>query len=158
MIRLIISLFLLTCIIISGCKRNKTPEQLIVTFNDNKKTLDVLINNLKRDKALDSLFQIGPERGLPNIEVSHPDIYSMLNKTGITDASSHENAFPIRTRWYYFKTNWPNEHPIYLIFNDYDSSETTNGFYSKDEVLNETWGLGNSWKMFRFVKFRPYKQ
>jgi hypothetical protein len=88
-------------------------------------------------------------------------LYEILNEVGITEASSNKNVFPKGTMWYYFKTNWPNEYPIYLIHNAhnyYDSSEFEKGFYSKDEVSNETWGLGDRWKMFRLVKEKSMKQ
>jgi len=35
--------------------------------------------------------------------------------------------------------------------NYYDSTENLKGFYKKDKHKNETWGLGDNWKMFRFV-------
>lgn len=158
MIRLIVSLFFLTLLITYGCQNNKKPLELIETFKKNKISLDLLVYKLQNDKRLDTLFQNEPDSGLPNIKSSYPDIYAILKEVGITDASSHMNLFPKWSSSYYLKTNWVNEYPIYIIFNCYDSSETKKGFYSKDEVLNETWGLGNNWKMFRFVKFRPYKQ
>ena len=158
MTRIIIPLFVLTYLMLFGCSNNKKPTELIETFNKNKPSLDLLINKLQKDKKLDSLFQIEVDSGLPNIKSTYPDMYAIFNEVGITDASSHRNPFPKWSNWYYLKTNWLNEHSIYLIFNAYDSSETTKGFYLKDQVLNETWGLGENWKMFRFVKFRPYKQ
>jgi hypothetical protein len=154
-------IFFLIWLVLIGCNQDKTAPELIEIFNKNKKGLGLVITELQDDKSLDSLFQIGPYSGLPPIKDSYPAVYDILNKAGITDASSHKNVFPSRTNWYYFKTNWPNEYPIYLIFNahnSYDSSEFKNGFYSKDEVSNETWGLGDHWKMFRLVKEKTMKQ
>jgi hypothetical protein len=148
-------------LVLISCNQNKTTPELIETFNKNKKALGLVIDKLQNDKRLDSLFQIGPESGLPPIKNSYPLEYDILNKAGIIDASSHKNVFPVRTNWYYFKTNWPNEYPIYLIFNaynSYDSIEFEKGFYSKDEVSNETWGLGDRWKMFCLVKEKTMKQ
>ena len=150
MLRIAIS-SLLVSLIIAGCSRNKTPSELIDTFSQNKMTLDSLIKSLQNDKTLDSLFFIGPDAGIPDIRQSYPKVYDMLRKVGITDASSHKNANCKYFHWYYFKTDWPNDYPIYLIFNTCDD-ETFKGFYRKDEYLNETWGLGDNWQMFRFVK------
>jgi len=158
MTRIIIPLFILTYLMTFGCSNNIKPTELIETFNKNKPSLDLLINKLHKDKKLDSLFQIEVDSGLPNIKGTYPEIYAVLKKVGIIDASSHRNAFSKWSNWYYLKTNWLNGHSIYLIFNTYDSSETIKGFYLKDEALNETWGLGDNWKMFRFVKFKPSKQ
>ena len=157
MLRFVISLLFLY-LVVAGCHHNKTSTELFETFSQNKTNLDLLIDNFKKNKKLDTIFQIGPDSGLPDLKNSYPDIYEMIKKIGITDASSHKNVFPKNTFWYYFKTNWPNEYPIYLIFNAYDSSETKKEFYLKDEVSNETWGLGDNWKMFRLVKFKTMKQ
>lgn len=150
MIRFIISLLLSSLIVVS-CNRNKTPAELIDTFSENKETLHLLVKSLQNDKKLDSLFFIGPDSGIPDIKNSYPEAYNMLRKLGIIDASSHKNADCKKNQWYYFKTNWPNEYPIYLVFNTCDE-ETAKGFYKKDEYSNETWGLGDNWQMFRFVK------
>ncbi len=127
------------------------PAELNDTFLQNKESLNLLVKNLQDDKRLDSLFFIGPDSGIPDIKRSHPQIFELLKHAGITDASSHKNAFCNHVQWYLFKTNWPNEYPICLMFNSCDE-ETAKGFYKKDEYLNETWGLGENWKMFRFVK------
>jgi len=158
MLRSIIPLLLSICLMTASCHNNKNPVELINTFLQHKQTLDLLISDLQKDNKLDSLFQIMPDSGIPDIKNSYPQVYALIKKVGITAVSSHPNSFPKRTRWYYFKTNWPNEYPIYLIFNAYDSSETKKGFYLKDEVSNETFGLGDNWTMFRFVKVKPYKQ
>ena len=158
MLRLVTPILFLICLTTSSCHKNKSPTELIEVYNNNKVALDLIISNLQNNKKLDTVFQIAPDAGIPNIKKSDPAIYDLLNKVGITDASSHQNSFPKRTQWYYFKTNWPNRYPIYLIYNAYDSIETKKGLYEKDEVSNETWGLGDNWKMIRLVKFKPYKQ
>lgn len=158
MIRLIISIFSLTSFTLHGCSDNKKPVELIEFFNKNKIILNAVIDKLEKDKTLNNLFQIKPDSGLPDIESSYPDMYALLKEAGITDASSHKNSFPKQTYWYYLKTNWENEHPIYLFFNACDSSETIKGFYLKDELSNQTWGLGDHYKMFRFIKYKSSKQ
>jgi hypothetical protein len=158
MLRLVTPLLLFICFSIYSCQTNKSHAELIEVFNENKKALDTLISNLQNNNKLDSAFQIGPDAGIPNIKETYPAIFNLLKEVGITGAFSLPNVFPKRTEGYYFKTNWQNRDPIFLIYNAYDSIETKKGFYAKDEVLNETWGLGDNWKMFRFVKFRPYKQ
>ena len=158
MLRLVNPLLFFICLTVSGCHENKSPTELIEVFNNKKVALDILINNLQKNKKLDTIFQIAPDSGIPNIKKTYPAIHDLLKEIGITDASSHQNSFPKRTQWYYLKTNWPNKGSIYLIYNAYDSVETKKGFYVKDEVSNETWGLGDNWKMFRFIKVKPYKQ
>ncbi|HRH49941.1 MAG TPA: hypothetical protein PLP23_14390 [Panacibacter sp.] len=125
-------------------------------FYGNKIYFDSLATLLQADRKLDSLFQNGPERGIPDIEISYPKVYMLLKKLGITDASSHLQICKRCPPWYYLKTNWPSEFPIYFIYNfndsPLDSLENIKGFYKKDEYNNETWGLGDKWKMFRLVK------
>ena len=153
---LLISLLLL--FIFDSCHQNKSPEELIDTFYQNKTDLDLIIQSLQTDKKLDSLFWIGPDSGIPDIKESYPNIYSLIKKTGITDASSHNNSYPRNTSWYYLKTNWPNEYPIYLIYNAYDSTGPKKGEYLNDEGFNETWGLGDYWTLFRLKKIKSMKQ
>ena len=152
MLRFSISILLLYVgLFICGCRHSRTSEELISMFYDDEKDLDVVVKKLQTDKKLDSLFQYSGE-GLPNIKDSYSDIYTTLKRLGIKHASSHKNAFNKFTKWYYFETTWPNEYLICLVFNAHDSSESKKGYYSKDEVANETWGLGNNWSMFRWVK------
>jgi hypothetical protein len=118
----------------------------------------------KNDKLLDSTFIIGPDNGLPELSKSYPEVLRKLVELGITDASSQPNICKRCGRWYYLKTNWSTDYPIYLIYNylDYDfdphnefildTSENTKGFHKTDKNHNETWGLGEKWKMFRLVK------
>jgi hypothetical protein len=80
--------------------------------------------------------------------------YNILKIAGITGASSH--PCNKRVRWYYFKTNWPDEYPIYLIHTPCDSLKTKKGFHEKDRHTNEWWGLGDNWQIFRFVKTIDY--
>jgi hypothetical protein len=147
---------------LESCSTNQTPEQLKETFYSRKNELDSIVNKLENDTTLISLFQIGPDNGLPTIENSFPAIYTKLKKTGITDASSHFGGYHQNKNnkmwWYYFKTNWPNEYPIYLIYDAYDSSKSKKGEYKKDEVSNEWWGLGDHWTLFRLVKLKTMKQ
>lgn len=158
MIRLIISIFSLTFFMLPGCTDNRKSVEIIKSFNKNKITLNAIMDKLEKDKTLNNLFQIKPDSGLPDLKSSYPDVYALLKEAGIIDASSHKNIFPKLNNWYYFKTNWQNKYPIYLIFNRYDPTETKKGFYLEDEVSNQTWGLGDHWKMFRLVKFKSSKQ
>jgi hypothetical protein len=154
-------IYILLWLVLISCNHNKTTPELIEIFNSNKKALGLVIDKFQKDKKLDTLFEVDADLGPPKIENSYSDIPLIFKEVGIAGASSCKNSFPKGTRWYYFKTNWPNEFPIYLIFNahnSYDSSEFEKGFYSKDEVSNETWGLGHRWKMFRLVKERTMKQ
>jgi len=149
--------------------QNLTPEQLIATFSSRKSQLDFIVNNLEKDRKLNLIFQIGPDRGLPPIEKSYSEVYAVLKRTGITDASSHPNVCPKKTTWYYFKTNWQNEYPIYLIYNAYQTykpcemggvynePELLKGEHKIDEVSNEWWGLGDHWTLFRLVKEKSVK-
>ncbi|MEO8769660.1 MAG: hypothetical protein ABI402_06235 [Ferruginibacter sp.] len=118
--------------------------------------MDLVIKRLQNDKEMDTLIQNW--EGLSRLKKSYPDIYSLLKNIGIKHISSHQSVYVRMARWYYFETNWPNEYLICLIYDQYDSSQTKKGYYSKDEVANETWGLGNNWDMFRWVKNKPYVQ
>ncbi len=146
------------CLIASSCYQNRTQSELANFFHANKPTLDSIVKSLQYDKKLDSIFQIIPDSRIPDIKNSYPDFYNMLTKVGIIHVSSHLNVYPKKNSWYYFKTDWSSDYPIYVIYNAYDSVETKLGYYSKDEVSNETFGLGDKWKMFRFVKYKRYKQ
>jgi hypothetical protein len=150
---------LLFCIALTilGCRHNKNPEELHVMFYKNEKDLNAILKRIQTDEKLDSLFQY-PGSGLPNIADSYPDIYLGLKRLGIKHASSHNNYFNKYTNWYYFETTWPNEYLICLVYNAYDSVKNRKGYYSKDEIANETWGLGNSWSMFRLVKVKEHAQ
>jgi hypothetical protein len=154
--------FLLVSIIFFGfhsCKPKKTPDELKEIFYQNKPKLDLIVITLQKDKKLDSIFSDRTEEQrfiFPEIRQSYPDIYNLLVDAGITEASSHPQVFPKGFKWYFLKTDWPDEYPIYLTFDIFDLIQTVRGFYSKDEVSNETWGLGDHWFMFRWVKDKPY--
>lgn len=153
---LIVSIILLA---LYGCKSNKTPEELKAIFYKNKDKLDLFANTLQKDVKLDSIFSNRTEEqgfDFPDIKETYPNIYNLLVDAGITEASSHRITRV--TKWYFLKTNWPNEYPIYLEYNRFDSVKTKKGYYDKDEVSNETWGLGDHWIMFRWVKNKPYDQ
>ena len=144
-----------------SCKTYNNPEELKAIFYKNKSKLDLLANSLKQDNTLDSIFS---DRGnmqdslFIDIKQSYPAVYSSLIKSGIIEASSHKQVYPKGKKWYFLKTNWKNEYPIYLVYDPIDSFQTAKGFHSKDEVLNETWGLGENWLMFRWVKDKTLKQ
>jgi hypothetical protein len=150
----IIFFFFVTSICIPSCNSVKTSEELGATFYQNKIVLDALVNSLKSNRELDSLFRISPDSGLPYIKNLYKKEYNILKNIGITDASSHPCFKNIR--WYNFKTNWKSKYPIYLIYTPCDSLKTFKGFYEKDKYDNEWWGLGDNWYMFRFVKTIDY--
>ena len=175
----IITILFLISVISINCDRSKTVSELMNTFSLNKPKLNAVVSNIQKDKILDSFFfNIGAENGIPDIKTIYPQQYKMLKEVGITDASAHlgtcdykpvhpnkENTHPetwyqynLKHKWYYFKTNWQADHPIFLMYNECDTAETREGFYNKDENENETWGLGDNWKMFRLVKYREVKQ
>ena len=159
--RLSIIFLLVTHLSFYGCQSNKTPEELEVLFYQNKDSLDLFTNTLKNDMKLDSIFSNRTEeQGFKffDIKKTHQRVYNLLTNAGITEASSHKNEYSKTLKWYWLKTNWPNEYPIYLAYDIFDSVQTVKGFYDKDEVSNETWGLGDHWFMFRWVKDKPYKQ
>ena len=148
-------LFLTLCGILGCDKSNKTPSELKSYFYNKKPKLDLLIDHLNKDKSLDSAFRIPPDSSLPNIKKSHPVEHAILNECGIIAASSHPNAYPKGSRWYYFKTKWKSGSPIILSCNKQltqDSSERKVDFYKKDQSQNEWWGLGNGWQMLHLVK------
>lgn len=158
MLRFNISVFFLFIVLlIFGCRQNKTTEELKAMFYDYEKELNIVVTKLQNDKQLDSLCRYS-DKGLSDIKDLYPDFYSSLKRLGIKHVSSHKNVFNKYTNWYYFETTWPNEYLICLVFNAYDSSENKKDYYSKDEVANETWGLGNNWSMFRWVKDKVMKQ
>ncbi|HRH49773.1 MAG TPA: hypothetical protein PLP23_13550 [Panacibacter sp.] len=170
----IITILSLTSLISINCGRSKTVAELMVTFSLNKPKLNAIVNNIQRDKILDSLFSnIGAENGIPDIKKTYPEQYEMLREVGITDASAHAGTceidkknrptetlyeYNLKHKWYYFKTNWQADHPIFLMYNECDTAKTHKGFYNKDENQNETWGLGDNWIMFRLVKYIEVKQ
>ena len=163
-----------TSLISTNCGKSKTISELMNTFALDKPKLNAIVNNIQKDKILDSLFfNIGAENGIPDIKTNYPQQYKMLREVGITDASAHagtceidkENRpnetlykYNLKHKWYYFKTNWQAEHPIFLMYNECDTAKTHKGFYDKDENQNETWGLGDNWIMFRLVKYIEVKQ
>ena len=60
------------------------------TFALDKPKLNAIVNNIQKDKILDSLFfNIGAENGIPDIKTNYPQQYKMLREVGITDASAH---------------------------------------------------------------------
>lgn len=138
-----------------ACRYHKTPKELIDTFYKNQSDLNFIIKQLQTDKHLDSLFSFASTTGLPKIENSYPTIYFKLKALGIKHASSHPYT-SFRRRWYYFETEWPNKYLICLMYNAYDSTLSKKDYYDKSEVSNETWGLGNNWRMFRLVKYERY--
>ncbi len=162
-----------------GCNRNKTSNELIKTFSNNKDKLDYIVHEIRSDKNLDSLFyHIGAENGIPDIEAGYPKLYKALKEAGITDASGHLFPCPQKTvypeeegrppdpwykshwrgTWYYFKTNWNSPHPIFLIYNNCDTARTRKGFYEKDAYSNETWDMGGDWELFRLVEYINIRQ
>ena len=150
-----IEIVLISFLILSSCQRKSTIVELKERFYSQKSSLDSLTVLINSDTRLDSLLQIPPDSGLPDIQKYYPTEFKLLEKIGITHISSHPSISWHSPRWYYMKTNWPSKFPIYLIFNftnyQNDSLENEKGFYEKDRYKNETWGLGDNWKMFRFV-------
>jgi len=152
--------FILLCSF-PNCKSHKTPDELKSLFYQNKKQLDSFTTFIKSDKKLDSIFSnTTEEQGLTilNIKQTYPSIYNLLTNAGITEASSHNRTYPKTVKWYWLKTNWPSEYPIYLAYDTFNLTQTVKGYYNKDEAFNETWGLGDRWFMFRWVKDKDYKQ
>jgi hypothetical protein len=153
-------LFCCTFVLLS-CNSNKTPEDLKARFYKNKFKLDEFVTILKTDKTIDSILSNRTaEQGwtFNDLQKEYPKVYELLNSIGITEASSHKNSSGKRNKWYFLKTNWLNEYPIYLTYDRLDSINTVKGYYNKDEVSNETWGLGDNWYMFLWIKDKPYKQ
>lgn len=148
-------IFLLLMFTFVSCQKKSTSNELRNKFYSNQIQFDSLVTALRNNSKLDSLFYSGPDAALPDIKTIYPKEFELLKKLGITAASSHPNVCRVCPRWYYLKTDWPSEHPIYLIYNftnySMDSAENIKGFYKKDRYKNETWGLGNNWKMFSFV-------
>ena len=143
---------LLASFVLTSCQNRNTTKELLDRFYTNKPYLNSIISKLQNDKRLDSLFDIGPEAWFPDIKTIYPNEFILLEKIGIIGASSsHYGICKTCPRSYCIKTNWPSEYPIYLIYNFSDSTENIKGFYKKDKYKNETWGLGDDWKMFRFV-------
>lgn len=133
-----------------SCQRNLTSSELIDKFYSHKTQLDSLVSSLHSNKKLDSIFHDRLDKGLPDSVALYTGEFNLIKKTGLTEISSCP-VCPRCPRWYYIKTDWLSEYPIYLIHHTRDSTETRKGFYKKDEYKNETWGLGDNWKMFRFV-------
>jgi hypothetical protein len=152
MLKTILKIILAALFILPGCQQHSSPKELIDRFNFNKPYFDTLVISLQNDKKLDSLFQIPPYSYMPDLADLYPEEFKLLNKIGITAASSHHGMCRICPRWYLLKTNWPSKHPVFVIYNSPgDSAENISGFYQIDKYKNETWGLGDKWKMFRFV-------
>ncbi|MFT3680431.1 MAG: hypothetical protein QM791_09180 [Ferruginibacter sp.] len=143
---------LITFSFLLGCRYNTFPGQAIERFNNSKMYLDEFVSSLRSDPSLDSIFRLTHVNKLPPVENSYPEIFKLLKDVGITEAASHQNICKICPGWYYLKTNWSGNDPVYLIYNFSDTAENVKGFYKKDDYGNETWGLGDQWKMFRFVK------
>ena len=154
-IALLIIIVLLAC---TGCRPNKNPEKLKANFYKHQQALDQFVFTLQNDKLLDSLFGATYLLKIDELKNSYPDLYKSLTNAGIEAASSCRRAYPKKAKWYFIKTNWRSEYPIYLKYDRYDSIQTVKRYYNKDEVSNETWGLGDNWFMFRWVKDKPYKQ
>ena len=152
----LVFLYIMLFALQESCKHNQTIEELKEVFYSKKSKLDFIVNKMETDREFNSLFQIGPDNALPQVKKLNPDIYNALKATGITDASSH--TIYKTTTWHYFKTNWSNDYPIYLIYNAYDTSELKKGEHKEDEVSNEWWGLGDHWTLFRLVKMKTMKQ
>jgi hypothetical protein len=145
---------------LTKCQSRLSPEELKAKFYRHKTDLEFVIKSIERDKKLASIFSYEwtPVGRLPTEDKAYHDIFIKLKNADIKHFSVHPNPYPKGTKWYYLETSWPNDYLIVLSYNAYDTSETTKGYYSKDEVNNETWGLGDNWYMFRWVKDRPYKQ
>jgi hypothetical protein len=167
--------FLIT--VIQGCNTNLDSKQLIEKFYQNKSDLNFLINSIKGDKILDSVLGEKLNGNLLKLKTSNPGQYDLCKKLGITELSSHKSISKNSPRWYYIKTDWKSEYPIFLIYGyveyhladsiikdksevkiNIDSSGKIKGFYKKDDNNNETWCLGDNWKMFRLVKEIQVKQ
>jgi hypothetical protein len=145
---------------LSQCKPKLSPGELKDRFYESKNDLEFVIKSIERNKELNSIFWYeGAIIGkLPVENKKYYYIFKKLKQAGIKHLSVHPNPYPRGTCWYYMETSWPNDYLICLNYNQYDSTETKKDYYSKDEVENETWGLGDSWFMFRWVKDKPYKQ
>ncbi len=150
--------FILFGMLLLSCRYNKSSKDLIDEFYKNETELNSIIQQVQSDKHLDSLFLFCEPKHLPEIKNSYPKIYHKLQSLGIKHVSAHHKVSPGKTYWYYFETEWPNEYLICLFYNADNSSESRKGYYNMDEVKNETWGLGNKWTMFRWVKDKYYKQ
>lgn len=149
--RFLASMAILMSVFSAGCSAKEDPQQWKNRFHAHSPRLERLIHRFQNDAQLDSCFHIRPDSGLPDIATSYPSVLKLLQAVGITDASSHKAARNKWTRWYYFKTNWPSDYPIYLIYDPTETIETEKGYYKKDKYANETWGVGGNWRMFRWV-------
>jgi hypothetical protein len=144
---------LLAALLLSSCDDYYTPEELKNKFYSNKQLLTKFTSKLETDKNFDSVFQIEPYSPLPNFKSIYPEEFPLLEQVGINSVTSQTGRCLKCPRCFILKTNWPSKHNIFLIYNEkqYDSIENEKGFYKIDEYKNETWGLGDNWKMFRFV-------
>jgi hypothetical protein len=151
--RKIYYIILITTLFFVSCHSYNTPEELKDKFYLNKKKFTSLTTKLDNDKKFDSLFHLTPYSPLPDLKDSYPTEFYLLNELDIASLTSQYGICKTCPRWYLLKTKWPSKHPVFLIYNEnyYDSTENLKGFYKKDKYENETWGLGDNWKMFRFV-------
>lgn len=153
--QIIVSITVLIIFYSTGCTANEDPQQWKNRFHTHYPQLEKLVHRFRNDPELDTRFHIRADSGLPDIAASYPSVLKLLQKVGITDASSHRCYSNKWSHWYYFKPNWPSAYPIYIIYDPTEPIKTGKGYYEKDDYGNETWGLGGHWSMFRWVAVIP---
>ena len=151
------TIFLLTTALLISCTPNKTPAQLKELFFQNKTNLNKLVNDLRNKEVVDFVTS-NEDHTINVLSEKFPETYQLANDIGITELVLYEEPGCKRIKQFFLRTNWPNEYPIHLIFNSCDSIGTKKEYYSKDEVSNEAWGLGDNWQLFRFVQAKTMKQ
>lgn len=150
-----------------GCNQKKSSTELTTKFYSLEASLKNFIDSIKNNRVLDSVLLKNFNGNINYFKEANPKIFKLAHTLGISEVSAHKKCKNC-DYWYYISTNWSDKYPIYLIY-DYanyrynqeiiiDSSENVKGFYKKDDNHNETWGLGNRWKMFLLVKENQIKQ
>jgi hypothetical protein len=150
-----------------SCNQKISSTELTTKFYRQEASLNIFIDSIKNNRVLDSVLQKNFNGNVNYFKEANPKIFKLAYSLGISEVSAHKKCKNC-DYWYYIQTNWGDKYPIYLIYDyaDYrynqeiiiDSSENVKGFYKKDDNNNETWGLGNKWKMFRLVKENQMKQ
>ena len=146
-------LFYVILIFCFGCKTNiDTSEEIINKFIFNKKDFEILLQDLKNNPVVDSLYRSieSIERKLSDFP---PDIYLQLNNLGVSHVYLHSGGCgkPLK-KVFIFKTNWNSKVPIIVDNNPCDTLRTKDKYYSKDQNNNEFWGFGDFWQAYKEVK------